>query len=229
MAPVRRAVSLMAGYGVQMWTFLQDLGQLRRLYPKDWESFVANADVVQAFGVTDQFTAEYLSKMAGTATVFDRSTGSGRSRGKQTSRSTNLPATLSRRVLTGLLRDKLGYDGVLFSDDLEMAGVAAHFDLADAAVRTVLAGADVALICHTPARQFAALDALERAMRDGVIPRERLDQSLRRLGRLCERFVRPPNTARPSLLFASEGHQTLRRRVAASPASRGDPTQYVTG
>ena len=66
MPPVRRAVSLMAGYGIQVWPFLQDLGQLRRLYPKDWESFVANADAVQAFGTTDQFTAEYLSKMAGT-------------------------------------------------------------------------------------------------------------------------------------------------------------------
>lgn len=99
MPPVRRAVSLMAGYGVQVWTFLQDLGQLRRLYPKDWESFVANADVVQAFGVTDQFTAEYLSKMAGTATVFDRSTGSGRSRGKQTSRSTNTGSRETARPL----------------------------------------------------------------------------------------------------------------------------------
>lgn len=99
MPPVRRAVSLMAGYGVQVWPFLQDLGQLRRLYPKDWETFVANSDVVQAFGTTDQFTAEYLSKMAGTATVFDRSTGSGRSRGKQTSRSSNVGSRETGRPL----------------------------------------------------------------------------------------------------------------------------------
>ena len=99
MPPVRRAVSLMAGYGVQVWPFLQDLGQLRRLYPKDWETFVANADAVQAFGTTDQFTAEYLSKMAGTATVFDRSTGSGRSRGKRTSRSSNVGSRETGRPL----------------------------------------------------------------------------------------------------------------------------------
>ena len=99
MPPVRRAVSLMAGYGVQVWPFLQDLGQLRRLYPKDWETFVANADVVQAFGTTDQFTAEYLSKMAGTTTVFDRSTGSGRSRGKRTSRSSNVGSRETGRPL----------------------------------------------------------------------------------------------------------------------------------
>ena len=99
MPPVRRAVSLMAGYGVQVWPFLQDLGQLRRLYPKDWETYVANSDVVQAFGTTDQFTAEYLSKMAGTATVFDRSTGSGRSRGKRTSRSSNVGSRETGRPL----------------------------------------------------------------------------------------------------------------------------------
>ena len=99
MPPVRRAVSLMAGYGVQVWPFLQDLGQLRRLYPRDWESFVANADVVQAFGTTDQFTAEYLSKMAGTATVFHQSQSSGRSRGKHSSRSSSAGATETGRPL----------------------------------------------------------------------------------------------------------------------------------
>ena len=99
MPPVRRAFSLMAGYGVQVWPFLQDLGQLRRLYPKDWESFVANTDVLQAFGTTDQFTAEYLSKMAGTATVFDQSTGAGRSRGKHASRSSNVGSRETGRPL----------------------------------------------------------------------------------------------------------------------------------
>ncbi|MGB3544433.1 type IV secretory system conjugative DNA transfer family protein, partial [Rubrivirga sp.] len=99
MPPVRRAVSLIAGYGIQVWPFLQDLGQLRRLYPKDWESFVANADAVQAFGTTDQFTAEYLSKMAGTATVFHRSQSSGRSRGKHASRSQSAGATETSRPL----------------------------------------------------------------------------------------------------------------------------------
>ena len=87
MAPVRRAVSLMAGYGVQVWTFLQDLGQLKQTYPKDWETFVANTDVVQAFGTTDQFTAEYLSKMAGTRTVFSHGATMGKSRSRGKSRS----------------------------------------------------------------------------------------------------------------------------------------------
>ena len=99
MPPVRRALTLMAGYGVQVWPFLQDLGQLRRLYPKDWESFVANSDALQAFGTTDQFTAEYLSKMAGTATVFHHSQSASRNRGKNASRSAGSGASETARPL----------------------------------------------------------------------------------------------------------------------------------
>ena len=138
------------------------------------------------------------------------------------------PATLSRAVLTGLLREKLGFDGVVFTDDLEMAGVAAHHDLGDAAVQTVLAGADVALVCHTPERQSAALDALAKAIRDETISPQRLAQSLRRLDALCARFVRPPTNVRPSDVFARDDHQSLRRRVeAAAPAAGDDPTRYA--
>jgi len=109
MAPVRRAVSLMAGYGVQVWTFLQDLGQLRQTYPKDWETFVANTDVVQAFGTTDQFTAEYLSKMAGTRTVFSHgaTTGKSRSRGKSRSSGRSEGASLSEHGRPLVMPDEL--------------------------------------------------------------------------------------------------------------------------
>ena len=99
MAPVKRAVSLMAGYGIRVWTFLQDLTQLKGLYPRDWETFVANADVVQAFSVTDQTTAEYLSKMTGRTTVFGQSQSAGKSRGKHSSRSAGSSASEQGRDL----------------------------------------------------------------------------------------------------------------------------------
>ncbi|MGB3543382.1 type IV secretory system conjugative DNA transfer family protein, partial [Rubrivirga sp.] len=109
MAPVRRAVSLMAGYGVQVWPFLQDLGQLKQTYPKDWETFVANTDVVQAFGTTDQFTAEYLSKMAGTRTVFSHgaTTGKSRSRGKSRSSGRSEGASMSEHGRPLVMPDEL--------------------------------------------------------------------------------------------------------------------------
>lgn len=89
MNPVLRAVSLMAGYGVSIWTFLQDLSQLKGTYPDRWGTFLANADVLQAFGTNDYDTARYLSDLAGEATVFveTASQNLSRSRGKHASRS----------------------------------------------------------------------------------------------------------------------------------------------
>lgn len=64
---VETAMGLMRGYGVKLWPILQDLSQLRGSYPRSWESFVANAGVLQVFGTNDQGTAQYFSQMAGMA------------------------------------------------------------------------------------------------------------------------------------------------------------------
>ena len=124
MAPVRRAVSLMAGYGVQVWTFLQDLGQLKQTYPKDWETFVANTDVVQSFGTTDQFTAEYLSKMGGTRTVFSHgaTTGKSRSRGKSRSSGRSEGSSLSEHGRPLVMPDELR----LMDEDEQLLLVRGH-------------------------------------------------------------------------------------------------------
>ncbi len=66
---VRRAVGLMAGYGVQIWTLVQDLSQLQSLYGKSAETFWANAAVIQAFNVRDLETANKLSEFMGDQTI----------------------------------------------------------------------------------------------------------------------------------------------------------------
>ena len=73
MPPLERAVSLARGYGITCWLLAQDLSQLQTLYPASWSTFVANAGVVQAFGVNDLETATYLSAMLGRTTVQTRS------------------------------------------------------------------------------------------------------------------------------------------------------------
>lgn len=65
---VETAMGLMRGYGVKLWPILQDLSQLKGSYPRSWESFVANAGVLQVFGTNDQGTAQYFSQMAGMTT-----------------------------------------------------------------------------------------------------------------------------------------------------------------
>ena len=88
---VTRAVTLLRGYGVTVWMFIQNLAQLKALYPDQWEVFL-DVDVLQAFGTNDQFTAEYLSRLTGEGTVHAStqsdatSLGAGKSgRGRQRS------------------------------------------------------------------------------------------------------------------------------------------------
>ncbi|MFN3634368.1 MAG: type IV secretory system conjugative DNA transfer family protein [Rhizobium rhizophilum] len=66
---VATAAGLMRGYGVKLWPILQDLPQLKALYPERWQSFIANAGAIQAFGINDHETADYLSKMMGQKTI----------------------------------------------------------------------------------------------------------------------------------------------------------------
>lgn len=105
-----------------------------------------------------------------------------------------VPATMSAAAIDGLLRRELRYDGVVISDDLEMAAIAdlpeIGGDLGEAAVRTVLAGVDLVLCCHRDDRQHRVVDALAEAIASGRIPVERVESAHRRLDRLFTRFVR---------------------------------------
>lgn len=69
LAPIEDAFGLVRGYGVQIWPVLQDLNQLKALYKERWETFVANAGVVQAFAPNDLTTAEWMSRRSGDTTV----------------------------------------------------------------------------------------------------------------------------------------------------------------
>jgi type IV secretory pathway TraG/TraD family ATPase VirD4 len=62
---IEEAAGLMAGYGLKLWMILQNLGQLKRHYKDGWETLIANAGTITAFGVADNTTAEYLSKALG--------------------------------------------------------------------------------------------------------------------------------------------------------------------
>lgn len=71
-----------------------------------------------------------------------------------------VPATLSRKVVTGLLKERLEYKGVVVSDDLDMHAIAKHMAVDEAAVRAIEAGCDVLLLCRDRDHQEIARDAL---------------------------------------------------------------------
>lgn len=92
----------------------------------------------------------------------------------------NLPASLSPAVMTDLLRDELGWQGVIVTDDLEM-GAADVFPFKELGVRAVEGGADLVLVCHEYAHQQDVYNGLLLAVQNGQIPESRIDESVRRI------------------------------------------------
>ena len=101
------------------------------------------------------------------------------------------PATLSSAVIQRLLREEFRYDGVVFTDDLEMHAIIDHDGIGEASVRALVAGCDVLLICKDQERVMTAMQAIENAVQDGRITQDRLEQSLVRLARLKARYLQP--------------------------------------
>lgn len=138
------------------------------------------------------------------------------------------PATLSPAVIRRLLRDEFRYDGVVFTDDLEMHAIIDHDGIGEAAVRSFVAGCDVLLICKDQERVMAAMQAMERAVQDGRITAERLEQSLARVARLKARYLHPykPVTISDArLVVGCRSHKMMleswHKAYARLPSSKG--------
>ena len=91
---------------------------------------------------------------------------------------TGRPATLSHPVLTGILRDSLGFDGIIITDGMRMQGITDKFSPAEAAVSALAAGADAILASEDI---DAAYNGVLQAVRDGRLPEERITESVRRI------------------------------------------------
>ena len=109
------------------------------------------------------------------------------------------PSTLSPRVVQAILRDELGYSGVIVSDDLEMKAIASSYTVADAAVQAVSAGCDALLICAGDVEvQAVALEALVHAVEEERIPYARFEDAIVRQRRAKERFLEARVERRPA-------------------------------
>lgn len=95
------------------------------------------------------------------------------------------PATLSHAIMTGILRERLGFAGVIVTDDMQMKAIAAHYPLEKAVRLAVLAGADILLfgnnLAYDPNLPATVTDILLRAVEDGTIPSARIEASYRRI------------------------------------------------
>ncbi|HEY1097565.1 MAG TPA: glycoside hydrolase family 3 protein [Myxococcota bacterium] len=93
----------------------------------------------------------------------------------------DIPATVSGKVITGVLREELGYDGLVITDGLEMQGIVDRYGAGEAAVRAVVAGADMVMVLWFPEKKREVRRALLEAVASGRLSRSRLDQAVRRV------------------------------------------------
>ena len=91
------------------------------------------------------------------------------------------PASLSKAIITDWLRKDMGYNGVVVTDDMDMGALAKHYTFGDMAVQSILAGSDILLVCHEYEHMQEAYNGLMKAVKDGRISKERLDESVKRI------------------------------------------------
>ena len=92
-----------------------------------------------------------------------------------------MPASLSGVMLSQILREQMGYEGVIVTDAMNMGAISGYYSSADAARRAIMAGADLILM---PADFYSAYYGVVQSVHDGELSEERIDESLKRIFRV---------------------------------------------
>ncbi len=130
------------------------------------------------------------------------------------------PATLSRAILSDLLREQLGFAGLIMSDDLLMQGIADTTPPGEAAVRFLEAGGDLILICQDEVAQREALAAAADAAKTGRLSEKRLQASCDRIARAKAHYLGHPTPSAPEairLVVGCDAHRRLVDLLRAGP------------
>ena len=134
-------------------------------------------------------------------------------------------ATLSHTILTRTLRQRLGFDGIIITDDLEMKAIEEQQDIGTAAVTAIQAGADMLLVPWTYKKQQAVYNAVRKALRNRIITNARLNKSVRRIlmsknaiglfERTFEHIENPQAINSPLAVIGSKKHKDIAQTIAA--------------
>jgi beta-N-acetylhexosaminidase len=104
------------------------------------------------------------------------------------------PSSMSRTIITDILRNKLKFQGVVITDDMTMGAIIKNYKIGEAAVKSVSAGSDIVLVCHGYTNEIEVIKALKKAVVEGVISQERIDESVYRILKLKQRYNLVDNT-----------------------------------
>lgn len=139
----------------------------------------------------------------------------------------DLPASLNPALLERLLRRHLGFSGVIITDPLEAPAIRSRWEVGEAAVMALEAGADIPLVVWDPAARERAFLAVREAVRSGRISGERLAQSLARIRALRERMARLRMEALADAPFDPIAHRALRAEHQAKAAAIAQRAVYA--
>jgi beta-N-acetylhexosaminidase len=98
------------------------------------------------------------------------------------------PASISKIIITDLLRKQLNFNGLIITDDMTMGAIVKNYDIGDASVKSINAGSDIVLVCHGYDNGIAAIDALKKAVQNGIISEDRINESVYRILKLKHRY-----------------------------------------
>lgn len=124
-----------------------------------------------------------------------------------------LPSSLSRNMVTVLLRDELGFENLAVTDDLEMGAVANNYGIADASKMAIQAGNDFLLICNDPKSIYEGFEALLKAVEKGEISEERIDKSLKRISFVRDKLKPPLEFSKKRLKELSDEIVELKKSI----------------
>ncbi|WP_106498316.1 beta-N-acetylhexosaminidase [Lentibacillus sp. Marseille-P4043] len=127
----------------------------------------------------------------------------------------NYPASMSKGVITGILREKYDFDGVVITDDLTMGAITDHYNVADAAIQTVKAGGDLLLVAHDPDLIATVFDELKAAVESGEISEDRIDKSVERITDLKAKYqLSDEKTPVPNFQSINERVEAIIQKVS---------------
>ncbi len=126
------------------------------------------------------------------------------------------PASLSRKILTGILREQMHFNGLILADDLAMGAIARRHAPGEAAVATFAAGADIAMLCHDVSQVAPAINETVRALEEGKLSAEEWIAAGQRIEKTLEK-IHPAAQSNPKIIGCAEHRalaEDLRERIA---------------
>jgi len=100
----------------------------------------------------------------------------------------NNPATLSSTIIGGILKEEMGFEGLVVTDDMTMGAIIKNYSIGDAVVKSVLAGSDIVLVCHEYEYEVEAITAIREAVEEGLISTDRIDESVYKILKLKNKY-----------------------------------------